>query len=358
MKFNFDETKLIYRLAGIIFLTSIFLFAWFGYQFFYNVKSVKSDVGEDITNNIKLEEKECGYKRKLDGICVESEKDMDPKIVAVMVENNLEAWPLSGVNKASVVYEAPVEGNIPRFMLVYTLDSEVNQVGPVRSARPYYLDWASEYGNAMYMHVGGSPEALDLIEKYEIFDINEMNRGWYFWRSEDREAPHNTYTSGKLWNSASEKYNEYYTQEEYEGWVFEKNSGCVDNCVSKIEVPFSVAGAYKAVWKFNTTTQKYARFQNTKQSFDLDGSEIEADTIIVQRVSEKVLDEIGRKEINTIGSGDVVIFHSGKVMEGKWMKEGRKDRTKFYDEDNKEISLQAGKIWVEVLPEDRELKWE
>lgn len=358
MKFNFDETKLIYRLSGIIFLAGFFLLAWFGYKTFFNKPVRANDMAEDIIKPIQLEEKDCTYKRKLDGVCVESEKDVDPKIVTVMVENNLEAWPLSGVHKANVVYEAPVEGNIPRFMLVYTLDNEVNQVGPVRSARPYYLDWASEYGNAMYMHVGGSPDALDLIEKYEIFDINEMNRGWYFWRSEDRTAPHNTYTSSKLWNSASEKYNEYYTQEDYDGWVFEKNNGCVDNCVSKIEVPFSAAGAYKAVWEFNTTTQKYIRFQNTKQNFDLDGGEVEADTIIVQKVKVKVLDEIGRKEIETLGTGDVIVFRNGKMIKGKWLKESRKDRTKFYDEEGKIISLQAGKIWIEALPEDRKLKWE
>ena len=159
---NFDETKYIYILAGIIFLVSILLFAWFGYQTFGN-KFVQNDSAEDIKKIVKLEEEDCKYKRKLDGVCVELEKDIDPKIVAVMVENNLEAWPLSGISKANVVYEAPVEGNIPRFMAIYTIDNEIEQVGPVRSARPYYLDWVSENGNAMYMHVGGSVDALDLI---------------------------------------------------------------------------------------------------------------------------------------------------------------------------------------------------
>lgn len=355
-KLKLDEINYIYILAGIIFLTGIVLLAWFGYQTLGN-KSIQNGLAENIEKTVKTKEEDCKYKRKLDGVCVELESYTNPKIVAVMVENNLEAWPLSGVNEANVVYEAPVEGNIPRFMLIYTLNNEVSQVGPVRSARPYYLDWVSEYGNAMYMHVGGSPDALELIESYDLFDINEMNRGWYFWRSEDREAPHNTYTSNKLWNNASEKYSEYYDKQDYDGWVFEKTAGCVDNCVSKIEIPMSAALVYKAVWEFNTTTQKYIRSQGTKQTFGINGDEIIADTIIVQRVKAKVLDDIGRKEIETLGSGEVVIFRNGKMTKGEWFKESRKDRTKFYDEEGKIIPLQAGKIWVEVLPDDKELKW-
>ena len=358
LKFNFDETKYIYILAGIIFLTGLLLLAWFGYQTLSgkSSKSAKNNFMEDI-EKLKKPEEDCKYKRKLDGVCVELEKDIDPKIIAVMVENNLEAWPLSGIAEANVIYEAPVEGNIPRFMAIYILDSDVEKVGPVRSARPYYLNWASEYGNPMYLYVGGSPDALDLIESYGLFGMNEFSRGWYFWRSEDRAAPHNVYISSKLWNKASEKYSEYYNQEDYDGWVFEKINNCADNCVSKIEVPISSNLAYKAVWQFNTTTQKYARFQNTKQDFDMNGDEVSADTIIVQKVKTKVLDDIGRKEIATLGSGEVFIFRNGKVFTGEWFKESRKDRTKFYDETGEIIPLQAGKIWVEILSEEKELKY-
>lgn len=355
-KYNFDQAKYIYILAGIIFFTGLILLAWFGYRAF-GFKPASNGIAEDIGRTIRQNEEKCNHARKLDGVCVLSADLVDPKIVLVMVENNLEAWPLLGIASANVVYEAPVEGNIPRFLAVYALDSEVKKIGPVRSARPYYLDWVSEYGNAMYMHVGGSPDALQMIDDYGIFDMNEMGRGWYFWRSEDRAAPHNTYTSSELWNKAAEKYSDYYNQDDYDGWVFEKTAGCVENCVSKIEVNLSSAPVYKAVWEFNTTTQKYARFQNTKTSQETNGEEIVADTMIVQRVKSKILDEIGRKEIETLGKGDVYVFRNGKMTKGQWFKQSRKDRTKFYDEEGEIIPLQAGKIWVEVLPDDKELKW-
>lgn len=353
---SFNDPKYIYILAGIVFLVAIMLIGWFAYQASFansTDNSLEQEPEED-----KIVEEDCKYKRKLDGVCVESERYVDPELVAIIVENNLEAWPLSGIADANVVYEAPVEGNIPRYMAIYTKDTKIEQVGPVRSARPYYLDWVSEYGNAMYMHVGGSPEALNLIDTYNLFNINEFYKGWYFWRSNGREKPHNTYVSNKLWSKAYDDYGEYYAQEDYDGWIFKKVENCIEDCITEIDIPIASWGAYHAIWKFNTSTQQYTRYQGGEQNFDIDGAEILADTIIVQQVRAKVIDAIGRKQIDTIGSGNVFIFRNGKIFEGEWFKESRKDRTQWYDENGDIIPLQAGKIWVEVLPDNREVEWE
>ncbi len=352
-----SDIKYIYVLSGVVFLVALGLMAWFLYKAF-SVPKVDDNFVDNTTTQEEPKEEDCQYKRKLDGVCVEAERLTDPELVAVMIENNSDAWPLAGLAEANVVYEAPVEGNIPRFMAVYTLDNEVDQAGPVRSARPYYLDWVSEYGNAMYMHVGGSPDALNLIDQYDLFDLNEFYRGWYFWRSENRSAPHNTYTSTELWSDAFEKYSQYYDDVDYDGWLFEKTDECTEDCVNEITVPIASWNAYHAVWKFDTSTQKYTRFQGNNQMFEMDGKEILADTVIVQMVKAKVIDEVGRKEIDTIGEGDAAIFRNGKVIEGTWKKENREGRTRFYDENGYLIPLQSGKIWIEILPTDRELKWE
>lgn len=355
----FDTSKYIYILAVLIFITGIGLAAWFAYG------SVSANNNENVVDETPIvvgskdAEEDCNFRRKLDGVCVELEKQIDPDLIAIMVENNLEAWPLSGITKAQVVYEAPVEGNIPRYMLIYTLDTEdVEKVGPVRSARPYYLDWVSEYGRVMYMHVGGSPEALEAIDNFNIFDLNEMNRGWYYWRSEDRTAPHNTYTSNKLWTKAFNDYNKYSEDSDYDGWVFDKQTTCVEDCVTDIRASFSSANAYKAGWVYNAEKMQYVRYQGTKKVEEDDGGEIFADTIIVQRVKAKVVDDIGRKEIETVGNGEAVIFRDGKVFEGTWEKKSRKDRTQWYDKEGKPIGLKAGKIWIEILPDTMNLKWE
>jgi len=352
---KFSEVKLIYSLAGLVFLTALVLLVYFVFGLIY---SPRPKSATELSVNSTSAEKECEHKRILDGICVGSSRHINPDVVAIMIENNLEAWPLSGVAAASIVYEAPVEGNIPRYLAIYAADTEIEQVGPVRSARPYYLDWAAEYGNLMYMHVGGSPEALALIDTYNIFNINEFYRGWYFWRENGtRKAPHNTYTSRALWEKALVDYRPYSERENYDGWVFDKVADCVADCVAEIIVSFSPERAYQAIWKFNTSTQKYVRFQGDFPARDIDGEEISADTVIVQRVKAKIIDEVGRREINTIGRGEAVIFRNGQAFSGQWLKVSRKDRTQWYDDDENLISLRAGKIWIEVLPENKELSY-
>src|SRR5688572_5513956 len=85
-----------------------------------------------------------------------------PQVLGVLIENAADAWPLSGLDEAFLVIEAPVEGDIPRFIAFFSEESDVDLIGPVRSARPYYVDWNAEL-SGIYAHVGGSPEALDLI---------------------------------------------------------------------------------------------------------------------------------------------------------------------------------------------------
>lgn len=347
-KFKFDEATQIYLLSTLIFLAGVVLLAWFLAQYFL-LQYDSIVVSEPVLVEEVEKKQDCEFRRKLDGVCVDSRRDLSPELVAVMIENSADAWPLSGLATASVVYEAPVEGNIPRFMAIYNLFSDVAEVGPVRSARPYFLDWVSEYGQTMYMHVGGSPDALAKIEADNIFDMNEFGRGRYFYRESSRTAPHNAYTNSKLWQKASEDYSKFYDESIYDGWVFEVSEPCLENCVGGVTVSFG-APIYSVYWTYNTSTNNYTRFQGKNKDIDSDGSQIVADTVVVQRVKSVVLDEVGRKQIDTIGEGEVTIFKAGQMVEGEWSKASRTDRTQFYDLDGKIIPLQPGKIWVEILP--------
>ncbi|MCI0479693.1 DUF3048 domain-containing protein, partial [Candidatus Uhrbacteria bacterium] len=132
--------------------------------------------------------------RRIDGVLVaEGQEALQP--YAVMVENAPDARPLSGPATADLVIEAPVEGGITRLMLVFDATSTAEQIGPVRSARPYFVEWAAAIG-AVYAHCGGSPDGLALIRSIEGFrDLDEFWNGNRFWRSSKRFAPHNIYTS-------------------------------------------------------------------------------------------------------------------------------------------------------------------
>lgn len=356
MKINLSKLKnikpgepgFVYVLAGIVMLVAIFMLTWFGYLYFSG-----RDFSTALINLSGEEEKEdCNFRRVLDGVCVKTKNEINPKLVAVMVENHYSARPQSGISQASIVYEAPVEANYSRFMLVYPETAEALKIGPVRSARPYFLDWLTEYGDAMYMHVGGSPDALNLIEENKIFNLNEFYRGWYYWRSEDRSAPHNTYTSSKMWKKALQSYDELYEVDEYSGWNFleaeDADYNAEDADVTEITVSF-LPPVYEAVWKYNTSTEKFARYQMGYPHTDKDGTLIEADTIVVQYVETEVLDNIGRLGMETVGSGEATVFYNGIDTLGRWVKENKTSRTRFYDITGEEIKLKPGKIWIEVV---------
>ncbi|MFH1287035.1 MAG: DUF3048 domain-containing protein [Candidatus Magasanikbacteria bacterium] len=345
-----NDTRLIYLLAIIVCGVAIGLLIWFG------VRAMSSSVvrfEQDFTEEggeVEEEEKSrCEFERHIDGVCVDGEEEVSPRIVGIMIENHVDSRPQAGLADARVVYEAPVEANYSRFFALYTSDQEVEKIGPVRSSRHYYLDWLREYRDVLYMHVGGSPLALHRIRTSQILSINEMGKGWYFWRSKDRYAPHNTYTSSKLWGEAYDDYWKENFHNSFDPWKFSDNAGCEESCVEQVRISF-LPPSYEAVWKYNAEERYFERYQDGRKHKDQeDGDEIIANTLIIQKVKTIVLDEIGRLDMETIGSGKAVFFINGNETEGIWEKKDQWGRTKWFDEVGDEMELNAGKIWIEVL---------
>jgi len=352
-----SDVTFLYVLAGLVFLVGFGLLSWFGYGYFLRATGSFSIL--DPRPSIGSYEKTCVFARALDGVCVATNELTLPPIVAVMVENHFASWPQAGLAEASVVYEAPVEANITRFFALYPADTFVSRVGPVRSARPYFLDWLSEYGNPLYFHVGGSPDALDMIKTNKVNDFNEFYfGGLYFWRSTNRLAPHNTYTSSELWQKATQtQILSEYGSTAMDSWMFDGREPCATDCVDELTVSFAPP-TYQAVWKFSTSTGRYERWQAGDPHKNENGLLIVADTVIVQRVHTTVLDSVGRLGMETTGSGEAIVFRDGYAIEGMWKKESRTSRTRFYDASDQEISLKAGKIWVEVVNEAGDVKYE
>lgn len=345
-----DKEKMFYAIAAVVFLIAIILLLYFIFRGnATNDTLVEADT--EVTTSTISQRPECKFQSALTGECIDSEEKKYQPLVGVMIENFTSARPQAGIAEASVVYEAPAEGNITRFLALFAKDAEVEKVGPIRSARPYYLDFISEYQNAMYMHVGGSPEALTKIDQYDIFDVNEFYRGIYFWRDENKAAPHNVFTSSNLWGQAYERYAEKNVDVNFESWNFTASSTkvCVENCVSEIEIPF-LRPSYVVKWKYNSELQVFERFHGNTLHVDSRGTPVKANTVIVQHVTDKILDDIGRRALGTIGDGKAEVYVYGERFEGVWNKDSRTARTKFFDTSGSEIPLAPGKIWIEVVP--------
>jgi len=282
--------------------------------------------------------------RHLDGV------KTDPQAVAlqpyaVMVETFKDARPMSGIAKANLVIEAPVEGGITRLMAVYDASTTVDRVGPVRSARPYFVELAKAL-NVVYAHVGGSPDALNRIAGLMDFrNLDEMANGPYFWRATDRSAPHNVYIStdslhkaevAKKWKPGS-----------VASWTYEDAAtGTKSGDVTKISIPYG--GDYSVNWTYDPLNDAYLRNMGGKQHNDSDGTRVMASNVLVLLTDQRVLDDVGRLSVRTAGLGKAILYSRGFAQEAQWVR----DSGSFYriqTPDGRSVVFARGTTWIEIV---------
>ena len=304
--------------------------------------SNKMGINEIATSTIPTEPL---YPRKLDGVGVKA-GETDNQIAAVMIDNHSLAQPQSGLSRARIVYEAEAEGGITRFLAIYDTGEDVEEIGPVRSSRAYYLDWSEEY-KALYVHCGGSPEALAKIEKDNIKNLNEFYNGKYFWRDENREAPHNVMISTKNIKDAIK--NKEISKAEYGIWAYNENAVKPNGTSTVNEITLAYNYSFTVAWNYDIIKNNYTRFYNGNVHKDKTGEEIKADNVIVQMVDSEVVDEKLRQQLADIGNGKAYVCMAGNCDEVKWIKTGSKSRTYFFNENNEKVKLNPGITWVEII---------
>ncbi len=266
-----------------------------------------------------------------------------PQVFGIMIENSADAWPLSGLDQAFEVIEAPVEGSIPRFIAFFSTDEVVKKIGPVRSSRAYYLDWNAEF-NGIYGHVGGSPAAINLIKQNGTLDLNQYFQSEYYYRDEvSRYAPHNVYTTSESLKKSIEEIGKLYSTAalKYDAWQWQDGVS-QSSIASEINLKWSNSSYYHVNWKYDPTTNLYTRKQggNTYTANNV--------AIIATDISTIANDDQGRQSLRTIGTGKMHLFQNGLEIIGTWSKPSRTDRLRFINTDGKEVLMNAGKTWVAV----------
>ena len=279
--------------------------------------------------------------------------------VAVMSNNHADTRPLSGIGKADIVIEANAEGGITRHMAIYWSEGP-EKVGSVRSVRQYYLEWASEY-SPLFVRVGCASStdprvnACNNIHLYkEIADIE------LFWRWDDgrRYAPHNAYTSIKgVWEKADKyKWNNFPTS--IDEWSFKRDAELANRGEKSVvktifHTSLSNGGKYDVIWTYDKDTNRY--FRKVGGQIDIDqetNTQISAKNVVIQEVKLNYTgDSKSHIIITTIGEGNAKILQDGKIIDGKWKKKSRTDRTMYYDSSGKEISFNRGTIWIAMVPQ-------
>lgn len=273
--------------------------------------------------------------------------------LAIMIENHTEARPQYGLSKASIIYEALAEGGITRFMAVFG-PYGADKVGPVRSARTYYVDWALEY-DAFYAHAGGAQNALEKIAKEGVKALPHDK--FAYWREPEpgKASEHTLFASVPKLYQVAEKKKYSLERGDWRPWKFKNPTPPTGGGGKGITINFS-SPQFAVEWNYDSTSNKYLRVMAGAPHKDAgNGEQIKAANIVVQYVARRIVDSGGGKQVwqmETVGSGKAKVLLDGKIIEGTWKKAKPRERTLFYDENAKEIEFNPGQTWIEVVGDD------
>lgn len=276
-------------------------------------------------------------------------------VLAVMLDDARAARPQSGFNAASVVYQSLADGYESRYLLLFQ-EGETKAIGPVRSARFFLVQWASEVA-AAFAHYGGDRRTLRYLQATPLAatSVDGITRGnKAFKRVKTRRAPHNAYTSTERLRAMALKLGA---------------PAALDPAIHRRPFvdpsPVAERGASQAIripYKTNVITYAYDRDTNLyRRSVDgkaqidpADDKRVTTRNIVVLfqkfRIDTKIEPGHSRPDIKTIGEGRALVFREGTVIEGTWSKAGDAEPTIVRDDSGQEIPLVRGKTFIQVVP--------
>lgn len=347
-KFTFNQKEGIYLFISLFLLLFSLLgiyFILFLPDFIYynkvnndnNIIEINDTRGEEDGKEEVVEINECPdcKSRFLDGILVKPEKaNLYP--VAIILDNEPKARPIQGIEKAALVYELPTEGASSRFLAVFNSDEYVDKVGPVRSARSYFIDLAQD-SSALLIHCGGSPNALAFLGQNRIKSLNEFYFGSYFWRDKNLPAPHNIMIKSESWQKFLD--NNGLQEVRSASWQFNNdNTEKQVNDIIDSEILVYYSKNYQSTWHYIEEGNYYRR----------DESDIKVKNLILHFASSQVIDEKLRLKIEMLGEGKAIICQNGICQNGTWRKNNHLERLRYFI-DEKELVFEPGSTWISFI---------
>lgn len=281
--------------------------------------------------------------------------------IAVMIDNHNGAWPQAGLNQAYLVYEIIVEGGETRLMALFK-GVTVDKIGPVRSSRHYFLDYAME-NDAIYAHFGWSPQAQSDITKYSINNINGITESEStFWRVKDKASPHNAVTSTEalLKVAKAKGYKTTSTKESVLNYVTDDVELKNGQGATTVTIPHSTL--QKVKYEYDEQNQVYKRYARNKAQTDWDtGNSITTKNIIITFCDNYTLQDgenKGRQGLKNTGTFDGYYITNGKAIKIKCIKEARNTQTRYEDLEGNEIEVNDGNTWINICPTDADVQIE
>lgn len=281
------------------------------------------------------------------------DQDSNERPIAVMIDNQAMALPHAGLQEAYLVYEIIAEGGITRLMALYK-DRDVSLIGPVRSSRHYYLDYAME-NDAIYAHYGWSERARRDIASLDINNLNGItNAPDAYWRDKTRYAPHNVFTSTE--NLKKEASKKGYKMTSTEDLLLNYNVNEVDlsekdgaGVANNVTIRYS--NYQTTSYVYDSENKVYLRSTNGEAHRDaVTGNQYTAKNIIVEQVGNSAFDNYGRQDLDNIGTGNGYYITNGYAIPITWSKDSRESQTVYKDTAGNEIEVNDGNTFIQIQP--------
>lgn len=282
-----------------------------------------------------------------------TDEEAQRRIVAVMFDNHYDARWQAGLSEAEIVYEYLVEGAATRYLGLFLKNQP--EVGPVRSARPYFVDRVMEW-DAIYGHFGGSAQALSEISDFDLASINGLHYdGGVYYRTAQKEAPHNAYaTISTIREQAAAEGHR--TEPPTQSYRFGELKTTPSVKVYELKLYYSASNVTS--YTYSEGTHHYTRYKDGELHLDENtNTPLSVSNIIVQFCEDEVIDEEGHQYIDQYGTGEGLLFRDGYRIPITWSKDDRRALTHYYDESGEEIILAPGQTWIQVIDPESEVNW-
>ena len=278
-----------------------------------------------------------------------SEEAVGKRPVTVMINNIGAALPQRGLSAADMIYEAVVEGGITRMMGVYADIDQIPYVGPVRSARHYYVD-LSEGLNAIYTHFGGSPTAYNYISRYGVDDVDGKYSNIFYqdsWRAQNRGREHSFFIDGESIKSQAVDNGE--TLEGDCPSLFDFSTDAVitpsDAAATDVFVPFS--GSYNAEFLYDAESGLYLKKRNGEYHIDADSEEtIRFENVLILYTTVSALGDGSERRNLDLSSGNGWYVTAGGREEIRWSKGGVENSMTLTDSSGAPLTGNVGKTYI------------
>ena len=273
--------------------------------------------------------------------------------IAVMIDNHKGAWPQAGLNKTYLVYEIIVEGGETRLMALFK-GQDVDVVGPVRSSRHYFLDYAME-NDAIYAHYGWSPKAKRDISSYSINNINGIFYGRpTFWRISTKRAPHNAMTSTKQLLKAAKNKKYRTTSDATSVLNYASEEVTLEDGIPATQIKIPHSYLHSVSYKYNEKTGRYTRYARGVLQKDYStGKSFTTKNLIIMFANNSVLNDgttKDRQNLHNIGTFNGYYITNGKAIKIKCTKEDRTSKTIYKDLQGNKIEVNDGNTWINICP--------